>query len=652
MHFSALTWLFLFLLFHVSHSDPRISKAGLFCGTNTTKTSKYVPSFVQEMENLSQRITTAPFATYHVNLSSCIYALTQCHRDLSQTDCLLCFAAARTTLPRCLPSVSGRIFLDGCFLRYDNYNFYKEYVSPVLDNVTCSIANVSVSDYRNENGFLTSVGYAVGNVTRTAVRAGSGGFGTAEVAGVYALAQCWESVGKYGCQKCLEKAAKAVKGCGLKREGRSLNTGCYLRYSNQKFFSDDGSDEESHVSGLRITIAISLATAAFIMVFLFAAYASYTRIKKMKEERNNLAQFSIPMENSCLSFKYETLEKATDYFSDSKKLGQGGAGSVYMGTLPNGNSVAVKRLIFNTRQWVDEFFNEVNLISKIQHKNLVKLLGCSIEGPESLLVYEYVPNKSLDQFLFENEKTKLLNWEKRLKIINGIAEGLAYLHEGSEKRIIHRDIKSSNILLDQDFTPKIADFGLARNFAADKSHLSTGVAGTLGYMAPEYLVRGQLTEKADVYSFGVLVLEIVCGRRNNLYSQDHISPLQTVWTLYRSNNLVEAVDSSLKEEFPVEEATNVLQIGLLCTQAEVALRPSMAQVVLMLTSKNCKIPIPHQPPFMSNNVMKPESSTRSHSTNSFIANAARKMELSYTSTESSSMPSSDGHSRSGELLPK
>ncbi|XP_031286597.1 cysteine-rich receptor-like protein kinase 42 [Pistacia vera] len=664
MHFSALTWLFLFLLFHVSHSDPRISEAALFCGTNITKTSNYVPTFVREMENLSQVITTTHFATYHVNLSttnnhtrnssssSSIYALTQCHHDLSQTDCLLCYAAARTTVPRCLPSLSARIFLDGCFLRYDSYKFYKEYVSPALDNVTCSKENVSFANYENENEFLTSVGYAVGNVTRRAVRTGSGGFGTAEVEGVYALAQCWESVGQDGCRRCLEKAGKGVRGCGLKREGRSLNTGCYLRYSNKKFFNDDGPDEDSHVSGLGITIAISLATAAFIMVFLFAAYASYTRIKKMKEERNNLAQFAIPMKNSCLSFKYESLEKATDYFSASKKLGQGGAGSVYVGTLPNGKSVAVKRLIFNTRQWVDEFFNEVNLISKIQHKNLVKLLGCSIEGPESLLVYEYVPNKSLDQFLFENNKTKLLNWEKRLKIIIGIAEGLAYLHGGSEKRIIHRDIKSSNILLDEDFTPKIADFGLARNFAADKSHLSTGVAGTLGYMAPEYLVRGQLTEKADVYSFGVLVLEIVCGRRNNLYSQDHISPLQTVWTLYRLNNLMEAVDSSLKEEFHVEEANKVLQIGLLCTQAEVALRPSMAQVVWMLTSKNCEIPIPHQPPFMSTNVTKPEGSTRSHNTNSFIANAARKMELSYTSTESSSMPSSDGHSKSGELIRK
>ncbi|KAJ0053511.1 hypothetical protein Pint_02769 [Pistacia integerrima] len=463
MHFSALTWLFLFLLFHVSHSDPRISEAALFCGTNITKTSNYVPTFVREMENLSQVITTTHFATYHVNLSttnnhtrnssssSSIYALTQCHRDLSQTDCLLCYAAARTTVPRCLPSLSARIFLDGCFLRYDSYKFYKEYVSPALDNVTCSKENVSFANYENENEFLTSVGYAVGNVTRRAVRTGSGGFGTAEVEGVYALAQCWESVGQDGCRRCLEKAGKGVRGCGLKREGRSLNTGCYLRYSNKKFFNDDGPDEDSHVSGLGITIAISLATAAFIMVFLFAAYASYTRIKKMKE--------------------------------------------------------GTKYLLF-------------------------------------------------------------------------------------------------------------------------------------GYMAPEYLVRGQLTEKADVYSFGVLVLEIVCGRRNNLYSQDHISPLQTVWTLYRLNNLMEAVDSSLKEEFHVEEANKVLQIGLLCTQAEVALRPSMAQVVWMLTSKNCEIPIPHQPPFMSTNVTKPEGSTRTHNTNSFIANAARKMELSYTSTESSSMPSS------------
>lgn len=323
---------------------------------------------------------------------------------------------------------------------------------------------------------------------------------------------------------------------------------------------------------------------------------------------------------------------------------------MYMGILPNGKPVAVKRLIFNTRQWVDEFFNEVNLISSIEHKNLVKLLGCSIEGPESLLVYEYVPNRSLDQFIFDENKTKLLNWNKRFNIILGTAEGLAYLHDGSETRIIHRDIKTSNILLDKDFTPKIADFGLARCFADDRTHVSTAVAGTLGYMAPEYLVRGQLTEKADVYSFGILIIEIVCCRRSNAFSQDSASPLQRVWTLYRSNKLVEAVDPDLKDDFPA--VCNVLQIGLLCTQAAAALRPSMAQVVMLLTNKVCKIPTPNQPPFLSSGMLEPGHSLSSCSANSFISNVAKRIEVSYSSSESSSTHGSDAHSRSRELTQK
>lgn len=188
---------------------------------------------------------------------------------------------------------------------------------------------------------------------------------------------------------------------------------------------------------------------------------------------------SISIHKNSLNFKYEMLEKATNFFNASRKLGQGGGGSVFKGTLPDGSNVAVKRLFFNTRQWVDDFFNEVNLISGIQHKNLVRLLGCSIEGPESLLVYEYVPNKSLDQILFGRNTEQVLSWQQRFDIISGIAEGLVYLHESCGEKIIHRDIKSSNILLDEDLTPKIADFGLVRCVGPDKSHLSTGIAGTL-----------------------------------------------------------------------------------------------------------------------------------------------------------------------------
>ncbi|KAH9790827.1 cysteine-rich receptor-like protein kinase 42 [Citrus sinensis] len=648
MHFPH-QWLFLFIIitiiimFRLCLSDPRISEPTIFCSAKKSKTSNFVPAFVKEMEILSQLITAnTHFATFNLNKTPHvpIYALAQCHLDLSHTDCLLCFAASRTKLPRCLPSLSAAIFFDGCFLRYDIYSFYQESVSPSLDDVKCSAENATVEN-ENENdavdGFVESVGYAVGNVSRIAVEKG-GGFGAVKVMGVYALAQCWESLGRDGCRECLDKAGMRVRrSCRMRKEGRGFNAGCYLRYSTDKFFNHDDETGDDRSSRLGVMIAIVLSTTAFLMLSLFAAYAAYARSSKMKEDRNNLGLYATSMKKSCLSFKYETLEKATNYFNPSKKLGQGGAGS---------------RLIFNTRQWVDEFFNEVNLISSIEHKNLVKLLGCSIEGPESLLVYEYVPNRSLDQFIFDKNKTKLLNWNKRFNIILGTAEGLAYLHGGSETRIIHRDIKTSNILLDKDFTPKIADFGLARCFAADRTHVSTAVAGTLGYMAPEYLVRGQLTEKADVYSFGILIIEIVCGRRSNAFSQDSASPLQRVWTLYRSNKLVEAVDPNLKDDFPAEQVCNVLQIGLLCTQAAAALRPSMAQAIMLLTNKVCEIPTPSQPPFLNSSVMEPGNSSRSCSANSFISNVAKRIEVSYSSSESSSTHSSDAHSRSRELTQK
>ncbi|KAG8635006.1 hypothetical protein MANES_17G114400v8 [Manihot esculenta] len=477
------TWLFssfIHSFFSLSLADPRITQSGLFCG-NSTRFKDLIPAFVKEMGTLSQLITNAHFATYHLNNSPIpIYALAQCHGDLSQTDCLLCYAASRTKIPRCLPSVSARIYLDGCFLRYDKYNFFQEAVSPSLDSRKCSQEKALGSgDESLKLKFVTNVGYLVANVTHKAVE--NGGFAAMGIEGVYALAQCWESVGEDGCMECLEKSEKAVKGCLPSKEGRAMNTGCYLRYSTDKFFNHEGELEDAHrFSGLLgVTIGIALAAVALLMLCLLAAYARYRNLLIKKEERINLEKISISFNKSSLNFKYETLEKVTDYFNPSRKIGQGGAGSVFVGTLPNGQTVAVKRLIFNTREWVDEFFNEVNLISGIQHKNLVKLLGCSIEGPESLLVYEYVPNKSLDHFIFGKNRTRILNWKERFNIIVGTAEGLAFLHGGCKERIIHRDIKSSNVLLDENLTPKIADFGLVRRFDADKTHLSTGVAGTM-----------------------------------------------------------------------------------------------------------------------------------------------------------------------------
>ncbi|KAG8092915.1 hypothetical protein GUJ93_ZPchr0012g19472 [Zizania palustris] len=284
-------------------------------------------------------------------------------------------------------------------------------------------------------------------------------------------------------------------------------------------------------------------------------------------------------------FSSKELRKATKNFWSRHKLGQGSFGCVYMGKLRNGQKVAIKVLSSESRQGAREFLNELNAISNINHHNLVKLLGCCVDGDQKMLVYNYLENNSLAQSLFGNAHSSIwLDWSTRVKICIGVANGLKYLHEEAQPVIVHRDIKASNILLDKDLSPKISDFGLAKLFAGNMTHISTRVAGTLGYLAPEYAIRGQLTKKADVYSFGVLLLEIASGRCHTdprLPLQDQFL-LEKVWTLYESGDLESIVDSNLKGVFDTEEARQILKIGLMCTQDTPKIRPSMSTVVKML----------------------------------------------------------------------
>ncbi|KAK9063239.1 hypothetical protein SSX86_017109 [Deinandra increscens subsp. villosa] len=298
-----------------------------------------------------------------------------------------------------------------------------------------------------------------------------------------------------------------------------------------------------------------------------------------------------------LFFDIQTLETATNFFSDSNKLGHGGFGPVYKGLLANGEQVAIKKLSLTSRQGVREFTNEVKLLLKIQHKNLVMLLGCCVQGPEKMLVYEYLPNKSLDYILFDKEKSRFLHWTQRFGIIVGVIRGLLYLHEEAPVRIIHRDIKASNILLDDKLNPKIADFGLARLFPGDDTHLNTfRISGTHGYMAPEYAMHGYLSVKADVFSFGVLVLEIVSGRKvsDRELGADKSDLLTYTWSLFQSGKQLELVDETL-ETYEPSEALMCIQLGLLCCQAIVAERPDMNALHVMISNDSFTLPVPGKP---------------------------------------------------------
>ncbi|XP_047939641.1 receptor-like serine/threonine-protein kinase SD1-8 isoform X1 [Salvia hispanica] len=285
-------------------------------------------------------------------------------------------------------------------------------------------------------------------------------------------------------------------------------------------------------------------------------------------------------------FDITTLFIATNKFTDENKLGQGGFGIVYKGVLAEGQEIAVKRLSKTSVQGVDEFKNEMKLIARLQHRNLVRLLGCCGEMEEKMLVYEYMENKSLDSIIFKKNKSSMLNWQTRFKIINGIARGLLYLHQDSRFRIIHRDLKASNILLDKDMEPKISDFGMARIFGGDQTEANTKkVVGTYGYMSPEYAMDGLFSIKSDVFSFGVLVLEIVSGTKNRGFYQtnNHLNLLAYAWKLYREGRALELVDSAAGEEYVAGEVLRCIQVGLLCVQEQAEDRPNMSNVVLMLS---------------------------------------------------------------------
>ncbi|XP_026445738.1 probable LRR receptor-like serine/threonine-protein kinase At1g53440 [Papaver somniferum] len=288
-------------------------------------------------------------------------------------------------------------------------------------------------------------------------------------------------------------------------------------------------------------------------------------------------------------FTLREIKTATSNFDFANKIGEGGFGPVYKGLRPDGSVIAVKQLSAKSMQGNREFVNEINMISAIQHRNLVKLFGCCVEGNQLLVIYEYMENNSLARALFGRADQRLnLNWRTRLRICLDIAKGLAYLHEESRLKIVHRDIKATNVLLDKDFTARISDFGLAKLEEEEKTHISTRIAGTVGYMAPEYAMRGRLTYKADVYSFGVVALEIVSGKSNTSYipKDEFISCLlDWAYVLKEDGSLLDLVDPILNSDYSKEEVLRMLNIALLCTNPSPSLRPLMSTVVSMLEGR-------------------------------------------------------------------
>ncbi|KAL8128382.1 hypothetical protein AgCh_015100 [Apium graveolens] len=442
----------------------------------------------------------------------------------------------------------------------------------------------------------------------------------------------------YNMSMNLEECAdKCLKDCNCtaysNTDIRDGGSGCLLWFgglNDMRGYSDDGQDlyvrmPASELKGNKnsrqktrvwiILIPVFAVLAAILCLFLLY------RIRRRRINREGPVQlnsinaatdreesqdFDLPL------LDFVQIANATDNFSPSNKLGEGGFGAVYKGVLEEGQEVAVKRLSKDSRQGVNEFMNEVSCIAKLQHRNLVRLIACCIEEGERMLIYEYMPNKGLDSFIFDKEKCKSFDWPKRYNIINGIARGLLYLHQDSRLRIIHRDLKASNILLDYEMDPKISDFGLARIFGGSETQASTTrVVGTYGYMPPEYAIDGLFSTKSDVYSFGVLLLEIISGKKNRgFHHPDHnLNLVGHTWRSYNEDNLLDIADKVILDSSNEHEVFRVIEIGLLCVQEYPEDRPNMSSVVLMLSSK-IALPTPKKPGFYSER-RKPNDTTSS-----------------------------------------
>ncbi|CAN6859759.1 unnamed protein product [Brassica oleracea] len=439
-----------------------------------------------------------------------------------------------------------------------------------------------------------------------------------EFPNVYMLMQCTPDITSQDCKICLEKSGTYFKKQFWGRQGGEVSRpSCVFRWDLYAFHgafdnitrvpvlpggqgqaqppSKDSSIKGNKGRSIGNGGIISIVVPALINILVFIGLIKlYTRRRQFNNIINEYSDGQL-----MLRFDLGMILMATNDFSSDNTLGQGGFGleNWFQGILPNGQEIAVKRLTKGSGQGDMEFKNEVSLLTRLQHRNLVKLLGFCNEGDEEVLVYEFVPNSSLDHFIFDEEKRSFLTWEVRCKIIEGIARGLLYLHEDSQLKIIHRDLKASNILLDAEMNPKVADFGTARLFNTDETRAETRrIAGTRGYMAPEYVNHGQISAKSDVYSFGVMLLEIISGERNKSFEGEGIAAF--AWKRWVEGRPEIIIDPFLVEN-PSNEIIKLIQIGLLCVQENASKRPTMSSVIVWLGSETIKVPLPKAPAFTS-----------------------------------------------------
>ncbi|XP_028797755.1 cysteine-rich receptor-like protein kinase 2 [Neltuma alba] len=580
-------------------SDPQTTLVTIGCSQiNVSDVSIFQGNLNATFQSMRTQISNQSehFATEQVvKGNNPAYGLFQCRNYLSIADCLSCFDFAADKIRRnCSAASNGaHITYDGCFLRYESSSFFDQ-STDAGNNINCG------NETRNSTELASTVQQVLRNLeiatpringyfaaTKTTVPNSNG-------SNIYAFAQCVETLTQSGCDNCLNIALRNFQICLPNSNAKTFDFGCFMRYSTTSFFADNQTTNINHFlkqgdsSKKKAIIIGGVAGGTCFILIMIALFALYMRSKssKMVPKGDILGATEL---KGPVNYRYKDLKSATKNFSEKNKLGEQAFGGLYKGILKNGKVVAIKKLhLSQSKEMEKDFESEVKLISNIHHRNIVRLLGCCNKGQERLLVYEYMKNSNVGQFLFGETKGSL-SWMQRYAIIFGTARGLAYLHEEFHVCVIHRDIKASNILLDDDFQPKIADFGLARLLPRDQSHLHTNFVGTMGYVAPEYAMHGQLSEKVDTYSYGVVVLEIISGQKSSALKVDDESEylLQRAWKLYERGMHISFVDKTLDpNEYDAEEVKKIIEIGLLCTQASPAARPRMSEIVRMLKRKS------------------------------------------------------------------
>ncbi|KAF8029828.1 hypothetical protein BT93_E2298 [Corymbia citriodora subsp. variegata] len=626
----------LFFFFNFLGTGSASSYLGHHCNSTLYSTNS---TYQSNLNTLFSSLSSAAAATNNTdgfanatagqNPPDRVYGLFLCRGDVSASTCSDCVATAvKGILQNCPNQRVSVIWYDDCTLRYSNRSIYG-----VMDQVPAYLL-YNTGNITDPTRFMQVLVQTMLDVAKAASADESGKKVAVNMTNftslqkLYTLAQCTPDLTDSDCYTCLRGAIGGLT--EAKQGGRWITPSCGVRFELYPFYNASAvaapapppsqipspppapvttpKGKSSKTTVIIVAIAVPVGVGVGVVLLFLACCFRQRKVTKtyevVQEDQSSLIDIT---DVESLQYDLATIQAATDNFSHQNKLGEGGFGEVFQGRLPNGKQIAVKRLSQSSGQGAEEFKNEVLLVVKLQHRNLVQLLGFCLEGEEKLLVYEFVQHKSLDHFLFDAEKSRQLDWSTRYKLVCGIARGMLYLHEESRLRIIHRDLKASNILLDSELNPKISDFGLARIFGIDQTQANTSkVVGTFGYMSPEYVMHGQFSVKSDVYSFGVLLLELISGKKISFFNQANGGEdlVSYVWKNWRDDTPLEVLDPAIGDSYSRDEVLRCLHIGLLCVQEDPMDRPTMANIVLMLNSNSVSLALPQQPAFFLQSSME------------------------------------------------